>query len=925
MLRPVGIEPGTSVGPYLIDRELGRGGMGVVYRGTDTRLDRPVAIKVLPDEVAADPERLGRFEREAKTLAQVTHPGIAGIYGVEREGDTRYIVLEMIEGETLAAQLDRGALPVDEAIEIACQIGAGLAAAHDAGIIHRDLKPANVMITPDGQAKLLDFGLARADDGATTSTGAMEAATVTTPAMHSPTMPGAIMGTAAYMSPEQARGRRIDKRTDIWSFGVVLYEMLTGRSPFQGETVSDSIGAILHMDLDLSALPRGTPETVRHVIRRCTSRDKDQRYRDIGDVRLDLLADGVPADTPVPSGKSRVPTAPIAIGASVFTAVAAGVGVWLASPKPIKETLYLAAPVELASITGGPTQPLRHDVSPDGTEMLYIAPAPGTEGGIGETVVYRRRFDERDPTRIPGADRAFRATYSPSGRNIAFSWPAMDGRDWEWRLVNLDGGPATTLFVGESRYDAYYRPTWLSDDRLVVVGDDLTSLHVAPVTGGNPIRALDMRDVVEGFTYLFDIWSPSGSELVYISGVRSQSGKASPVGCWEVDIDAKTARLVAENISDLRIIDGDIAAFSADSSRTLSVSRWDTKTRTLVGPRVAVAGGLGGVATWAVSEAGVIAYTENTAAATSRLMELRDGVVRPVSDLRRDFAGQVRLSPDGSALATVIQTDTGPQVHVFDLAAGSLRLASPPDQFAMAPAWTPSGKLTYTVFRAFSDQELVVSGWPDAPGEVSPLMPGYEGAFFAPVSFDPDETIAVFAPPRDDTLDGDLVAVQLADGATTRLLATEAKEDLPTISPNGRWLAYRYQSGGQSRIEVRAFDAEGPSIGNQAWPLHGPSSFAPFWSRDGRTLYWRTWDDESLWGAEVISDSASDEIEFGPARVIVDQEESPFEVGYSDRPIEPTLDGEGFYLLEARGDNEPPGYVNLILNWQQTLRERLQR
>ena len=253
---------GTQIGTYRIEREVGRGGMGVVYLGRDISLDRPVAIKALPPEVAEDPSRLERFEREARTLAQLSDPHIAGIYGTESHDGQRYLVLEYVEGETLADRLDRGPLPIDETLELGAQIASGLEAAHEAGVIHRDLKPANVKLTPEGRAVVLDFGLAKAEEGAST-TGLSEAATLTTPAPHSPSIPGAVIGTAAYMSPEQARGRRVDRRTDIWAFGVVLYEMLTGSSPFAGETATDSIGAVLHKGVELEHLPERTPPAIR--------------------------------------------------------------------------------------------------------------------------------------------------------------------------------------------------------------------------------------------------------------------------------------------------------------------------------------------------------------------------------------------------------------------------------------------------------------------------------------------------------------------------------------------------------------------------------------------------------------------------------------------------------------------------------------
>jgi len=274
------------IGQYEIQREIGRGGMGVVHLARDSRLDRDVAIKALPEDMAQDPDRLERFEREARAIAGLNHQNIAGIYGLEELDGAKYLVLEYIDGLTLEDRLDAGHLPADEAIEIAVQIAAGIEAAHDAGIIHRDLKPANIKIDSDGVVKILDFGLAKSDEGISSTNADFGGPTMP---QNSPTIAGAILGTAAYMSPEQARGRRVDKRTDIWAFGVLLYEMLVGSNPFKGESATDSIGAVIHKDIDLSRLPNGTPAHVRGVLDRCLQRDKSMRYRDIGDARLDLL------------------------------------------------------------------------------------------------------------------------------------------------------------------------------------------------------------------------------------------------------------------------------------------------------------------------------------------------------------------------------------------------------------------------------------------------------------------------------------------------------------------------------------------------------------------------------------------------------------------------------------------------------------
>ncbi len=281
-------EPLKHIGPYTIDAELGRGGMGVVYRATDSRLHRPVAIKSLHDQVLADPESLARFEREAHALAALNHPNIAGIHGLEEDGDHRFLILEFVDGDTLAERLQCGPLPMDEALEICTQLAAGLAAAHEAGIVHRDLKPANVKITPDGRIKLLDFGLARRAESAATTQP--EDATLNLPASDQATTPGTLLGTVPYMSPEQARGEMVDKRTDIWSWAVIVLECLTGANPFSGPTPSDTLAAILATEIDLTALPASTPPLLVPLLRRCLQRSAGSRLRSAGDLRL-LLED----------------------------------------------------------------------------------------------------------------------------------------------------------------------------------------------------------------------------------------------------------------------------------------------------------------------------------------------------------------------------------------------------------------------------------------------------------------------------------------------------------------------------------------------------------------------------------------------------------------------------------------------------------
>lgn len=498
--------------------------MGVVYLARDTRLDRDVAIKSLPAELASEPARLERFEREAKTLAQLHHPNIAAIYGVEVRDGARYLVLEYVEGETLADRLDRGPLALDEALELAGQIAAGVEAAHEAGVVHRDLKPANVIVTPDGRAKVLDFGLARAEESQSSTGGSnagLDSPTMTSPVMHSPTIAGAILGTAPYMSPEQARGRRVDSRTDVWSFGVTLYEMLTGEGPFRGETATDSIGAILHKDVDLDRLPAQTPAMVRHVMRRCLERDKTMRMQAIGDVRVELEE----AARLLDSGEYE----PVGAAASsrgnrwVWPFVAALLlGGLVASLllRPPAAAPMLAAPTTAAmprigavtQLTDVAGQEMSPALSPDGKTLLYVM-----YGDTGSHVFMQRVGGSNPINLTPGEGKLnIDPAFSPDGERIAFA-------------STREGG----------------------------------GVFVMGATGENPRRVSD-----EGFD---PAWSPDGRSLVYTtSNVISPLTRTEIAALWVVDLETRERRLVdTSNAQDTSVFSGDAVgpAWSPDGSR----------------------------------------------------------------------------------------------------------------------------------------------------------------------------------------------------------------------------------------------------------------------------------------------------------------------------------------------------------------------
>ena len=449
------LQPGTSLGPYEVAAKIGEGGMGEVYRATDTSLDRQVAIKVLPDAFASDPERLARFEREAKVLASLNHPNIGAIYGLEKFGDTRALVLELVEGPTLADRIKQGPIPIDEALPIAKQIAEALEAAHEQGIIHRDLKPANIKVKDDGTVKVLDFGLAKAFQPDASDPGLSQSPTISLTA--AATQMGMVIGTAAYMAPEQAKGRPVDKRADVWAFGAVLYEMLVGQKPFTGKDVSDTLAAVLRIDADFDALPDGTPPRLRQVLKACLQKEPKDRVRDIGDVSLAI--DGT-FDVPAPETPSSVThqlqvwQRPVPLVAAVLVLVAiTGLAVWtLTRPAPQPPGLVTRFSIPLAADQDfGPTGRSVVAVSPDGSQVVYVT----------RDALWLRPIDQLQAVQVTGTDDGAGVFFSADGQSIGFSAAG------QLKKVSVSGGaPVTIANVAENPAGA----NWGVDDTILRAG-----------------------------------------------------------------------------------------------------------------------------------------------------------------------------------------------------------------------------------------------------------------------------------------------------------------------------------------------------------------------------------------------------------------------------------------------------------------------
>ena len=822
----------SQIGPFAITRELGRGGMGVVYLGRDTRLDRDVAIKALPPELASDPARLERFEREARTLAGLNHPNIAGIYGVEEQAGVKYLILEYVEGESLADRLDRGPLPADEAVELAVQIAAGMEAAHEAGVIHRDLKPANIIVTPSGGAKVLDFGLARTDEGGSqSSTGVLDGPTMTTPLpQHSPTIAGAILGTAAYMSPEQARGRRVDKRTDIWSFGVVLYEMVTGMGPFVGETATDSIGAVLHRAVDLDRIPASAPSSVRRVIARCLERDKSRRYRDIGDAGLDLLEHSLASETRASRWSPLAVAAGIVAGLVVGSAGYALWGVPESRPEPRPVALSIPVPEGL-EITG----PIA--ISPDGSTI-----AAEFSDENGRSAVYLRDIDEYGFRKVQGSDEGWHPFFSPDSKTLGFFAgdalhiaPVAGGRTT--RLVNCSGNVGASW--GDDGVIVYSNGEGSPLMRVTASGQQLEPL--TSLTGPTPAYAHVWPQHIPGTPYLlFTSWGDFRASITgegEAPGARildTRDGNHRPVMEPGARAFAPPVRWSPSGHAIFEAFDDGILALPFDpaSGERLPFTNAEQL--------------IGGVAHYGtttrsyfdIASDGTIAYVPSREQDRRLVWVDAEGQVEEIlpesAQQFSSFGSRLDLNKDGTqVLFGVID------VGVVDLRRGLARQLTTQRGNDSQPSWAPGERSI--IFN--SNREDRWSIWTigiDGAGDGELLLATENNIGSAEYA---DDGTLVYL---DNKPGGDSdVWIVPPGGEPVAIASSGFDEQQPSITGDGKFVAFTSNAQGQDEIFV--IGVGGSSIPVQVTREGGS---AARWSPDGTTLYYRR--GRSVWKVPML-------------------------------------------------------------------------
>ena len=620
---------GKTLGHYEITDKLGQGGMGSVWLAQDAKLGRKVAIKTLPEEFAGDEERLARFEREAKLLASLNHPNIATIHGLEEHNGTRFLVLELVEGDTLADRLKRGAIPVEESLKLALQIAEALEAAHEKGVIHRDLKPANIKVTPDGKVKVLDFGLAKAFAGDGSDVNLSQSPTLSMAA----TQQGVILGTAAYMSPEQARGLSVDKRADIWAFGCVLYEMLTGRQVFQGELMSDVMASVLKSDPDYKGLPPTIHPQLRAVLRRCLEKEPKQRWHDVGDVRVELeqVATDPEGTLVQPVAEALAPQLKLPWVAAAFVMgvmLTAGASFWiLVQPVP-------PPPVRRVQLTLPATQTLQGSVgtlvaiSPNGNTLVYRA----VEDAVSR--LYRRDLDQFDATPIPGTEGSSQTPFfSADGKWLAFQMGVST-----LMKVELDGGPPVEVgkLPGSLRAGS-----WTSDDTIIAAANDAGLVRV-PGGGGNPEIIASSED---GRAYWYPQVLPGNRAVLFTANAFS-AADADAVMLF--DLESEETRLLVQDAVAGQYLPTGHLVFAREGN--IWATGFDLDRLEVVGDPVLIDQGVriesGDMVQMAVAADGTLVYVPSGSATqrTLALVNREDGAVEELGVPPRKLHASPRLS-----------------------------------------------------------------------------------------------------------------------------------------------------------------------------------------------------------------------------------------------------------------------------------------
>jgi len=868
---------GTRLAHYEITSHLGSGGMGDVYQAMDSKLGRSVAVKFLSEALARDADRLVRFEREARVLASLNHPNIAGIYGLEESGGRRFLVMELIPGETLAERIQRGPIPLDDALEIAHQIAAALGAAHEQGIVHRDLKPANIKVTAEGKVKVLDFGLAKAS-----APDAGSAVFSNSPTMVSmaATNVGMILGTAAYMSPEQARGRKVDHRADIWSFGVVLCEMLTGRSVFAGEDITEILASVVKDRPDLGSIPR----RVRPLLEACLEKDAAKRLQSIGDMRL-LLRDETPEPVPIrPRGSNKA-----AWGLAIAALLAAAVAFWAPWRKPPE------APEVVRFQVGAPPRTIFTNwmsLSPDGRKIVFTA--RDDKGSLKLWIRSIESLEAKPLTTTSGYPVPF---WSPDSRWIVYQ---MEGK---LRKVEAAGGPSQVLCDASQGFGG---GTITPDGATVLFGSKTAGLMKVPSSGGvvTAVTTLDPKRQETG--HYMPLFLPDGKHFLYHRASSNIENDGTFVGSLDDKPDSPTpTRLIAESLNAVYVSSTDsrsgFVLFRRE--RALMAQPFDLSKLALTGEPVLIADPVGNMAA-----------TFLNAMATPKTLILRDVGIAEVrqptwfdrnNDKRAVSAGppgawvDLSLSPDGTQVAAAGGDDGNRNIYTIDLARQLPTRLTFGRATDSAPVWSPDQRRI-----AFSSDRTGTRDlfWKAANG-TTPEEILYQSNEQKTVSdWSRDGKYLIFSSLNSKTK-SDLwtLAMSGPDHKATLFLGSNADESQGHFSPDGNFVVYRSDESGTFEVYLRTF----PDTGGKWQVSKGGGNF-PRWSFDGKQLYYTSG------GASVMAVKVTTK----PSVVLSDPETvlSSYDGGSYD------VGRDGRFLMAVANGQNSVNPITVILNWQNALK-----
>ena len=870
------LAPGVRLGAYEVVALIGTGGMGEVYRARDSRLGRDVAVKVLPAGFSADPERLGRFEQEARSAAALNHPNILAVYVIGQHERSPYIVSELLEGQTLRDQLNAGGIPVRKAVEYAIQLAHGLAAAHEKGIVHRDLKPENVFVTDDGRLKILDFGLAKlAPEGALAGVSALP----TTPP---DTIPGMVLGTIGYMSPEQVRGLQADHRSDIFAFGAVLYEMLAGQRAFRGDTSMDTMSAILKENPpDLVLVERHIPPALGRIVDRCLEKNPAGRFQSTRDLAFALEGLSSQSESAAIIGARDRLRFSGRVGwllAAVFTVSL--VAVLLASQlreTPLSPDIvrFTVAPPEEARFSGGDAYAPAQAVSADGRQMVFRAQRFG-----GADLLWLRSFDSLEARPLPGTEGGNFPFWSPDNRYIGFF------ADGKLKKIEVTGGPAQTLCDAPSGEGA----TWNADGVIVFAPSAAAGLFRVSATGGEP-AAVTILDAVNSETsHRWPQFLPDGRQFVFLA----QPGNSIRVG--SLDSDAHKALLNADSKALYSV--GYLLFVRED---TLMAQPFDPSRAELTGDAVPVADDIRvnqilGRAAFAVSESGVLTYRSGTA--NSRLVWF-DRSGRELATVGEEGSYPTfELSPDGTRSVVSRIESSRQNLWVIDLQRNSMSRLTLEDAGHVDPRWSPDSR--EVIFGSTRDPER-------SPFRVSPVdstpVPVFtiQGGQFALDDWSPDGRHLLYH--ITGSLTGTLWVRELRGQAEPIAVARALSGiiDQAQFAPDGRWIAYNSNESGRYEINVIPF----PPTGDK-WQISRNGGVQPTWRGDGRELYFLTLDGTLM----AVDIQPGPTFQWGIPSPLF---RTPITVGDAQtEDYAPASDGKRFFVVQPL---DAPAPVTVVLNW----------